>query len=130
MKDGGRAPHAPELSQAGPTVFKPELRGIDRSSDPSSLVHVVAVATLAAVLTLASVATLAAVAAALCCRCGFTLPSLLLDEATLAAVAAALGCSCGFTLESPVTVAGSQWEEKRQRQRQRQRQRERQMRYG
>ena len=100
--------------------------GIDRSSDPSPLVHVVAVATLAAVMTLASVATLAAVAAALCCRCGFTLPSLLLDEAILAAVAAALGCSCGFTLESPVTVAGSQWEEKRQRQRQRQRQ----MRYG
>ena len=100
--------------------------GIDRSSDPSPLVHVVAVATLAAVMTLASVATLAAVAAALCCRCGFTLPSLLLDEAILAAVAAALGCSCGFTLESLVTVAGSQWEEKRQMQRQRQRQ----MRYG
>ena len=38
-------------------------------------------ATLAAVATLASVATLAAVAAALGCSCGFTLPSLLLDEA-------------------------------------------------
>ena len=74
------------------------LHGIDRSSDPSPLVHVVAVATLAAVTTLASVAILAAVAAALCCTCGFTLPSLLLDEATLAAVAAALGCSCGVTL--------------------------------
>ena len=46
-------------------------------------------------MTLASVGTLAAVAAALCCRCGFTLLSLVLDEATLAAVAAALGCSCG-----------------------------------
>ena len=40
----------------------------------------VAVATLAAVVTLASVATLAAVAAALCCRCGFTLPSLLITR--------------------------------------------------
>ena len=100
----------------------PAFHGIDRSSDPSPLVHVVAVATLAAVMTLASVATLAAVAAALCCRCGFTLPSLLRDEATLAAVAAALGCSCGFTLKSPVTEPGSQWEEKMQRQRQ--------MRYG
>ena len=109
----------------------PACHGIDRSSDPSPLVHVVAVATLAAVMTLASVATLAAVAAALCCRCGFTLPSLLLDEAILAAVAAALGCSCGCAwLQCPVTVDGSQWEEKRQRHRQRQRQRQRQKRYG
>ena len=49
-------------------------------------------------MTLASVGPLAAVAAALCCRCGFTLLLLVLDEATLAAVAAALGCSLRLRL--------------------------------
>ena len=93
MKRCGRAPHAPELSQARsdeaagacPTRSRVEpswadglqtLHGIDRSSDPSPHFHVVAVATLAAVTTLASVATLAAVAAAFGCSCGFTLPPL------------------------------------------------------
>ena len=53
---------------------------MDRSSDPSPLFHVAAVAILAAVATLASVALLAAVAAALGCSCGCTWLQLRFDS--------------------------------------------------
>ena len=56
-------------SPTRPRVEPGSAHGMDRSSDPSPLFHVVAVATLAAV------AILAAVAAALGCSCGFTLPA-------------------------------------------------------